>query len=474
MRWMGSPLSGTRTVLSSAIAPTLEGLAADVRCLPRARPLLRLRRSPMPRSRPKPQTIALVVLIPVLLRSRHLAGGPPGRPPGVRCGAPSWRTNGTPCGRRSARRGSTPTTTARWRTSSSTTPRSRARWRASETASRTTSRPSEYQRIQPRRPTSPGSGSRSRRTREGCSIARVFSASPAQRAGLAAGDVIESRQRAQRSHGVSAEAAVALIKGLPGTAVALGVEAPAARRAAGLPADGEDHPRGGQRAGRGLRGADRAWHPARGCGALQLQPGRPRRSSRSGRQGAQGRSAGDRARPPRQRRRTRRGGPADREHLHPEGHDRDHPRAARSRRRRCSRSAGRSRLGPDGGARRPDTASSAEIVTAALQDHHRATVVGTHTFGKGVFQEESAAVQRRRARHHRRRVLHARTAATSAAGASKRAPASRPEVKVPATEVDTNHGLEVALTRSPRRSGERTAEAGAGRSSRCSSGAGAS
>jgi carboxyl-terminal processing protease len=33
------------------------------------------------------------------------------------------------------------------------------------------------------------------------------------------------------------------------------------------------------------------------------------------------------------------------------------------------------------------TASAAEIVAGALKDRHRAQLVGTRTFGKGVFQE---------------------------------------------------------------------------------------
>jgi carboxyl-terminal processing protease len=34
-----------------------------------------------------------------------------------------------------------------------------------------------------------------------------------------------------------------------------------------------------------------------------------------------------------------------------------------------------------------DTASAAEILTAALQERNLATVVGTRSFGKGAFQE---------------------------------------------------------------------------------------
>ena len=72
---------------------------------------------------------------------------------------------------------------------------------------------------------------------------------------------------------------------------------------------------------------DRPRRQARRGRARDVQPGRARRSARSGRtRAARGRPR-DRARPARQRRRPGRGGAADREHLHPQGHDRHHPRA---------------------------------------------------------------------------------------------------------------------------------------------------
>ncbi len=53
-----------------------------------------------------------------------------------------------------------------------------------------------------------------------------------------------------------------------------------------------------------------------------------------------------------------------------------------------------------------NTASAAEILTAALADDAGATVVGTRSYGKGVFQEEQEPRQRRRPEADGRRVLH--------------------------------------------------------------------
>jgi carboxyl-terminal processing protease len=90
-----------------------------------------------------------------------------------------------------------------------------------------------------------------------------------------------------------------------------------------------------------------------------------------------------------------------------------------------------------------DTASASEIVTAALQDHRRATVIGTHTYGKGVFQElepltGGGAIKITVGEYYTPNGRNlGGSGVTEGAGVT-------PEIPVP-HGIDTEHGLQIAL-----------------------------
>jgi carboxyl-terminal processing protease len=274
----------------------------------------------------------------------------------------------------------------------------------------------------------------------GLLIARVFDSSPAARAGLQAGEVIVA-VNGRKLQGLSADAAIALIKGRPGTDVMLTVTPP-----------------GGRGRPRTLRitratisepvvaSVLRTVHGVR-LGVVALAAFSP---------GAHGEVAEavqhalrSKARGIVLDLRGNGGGLVDEAQLVaslfvPKG-------AIVSTRGRSQPSQTLIALGGaiptsvpvvvlvDSG-----TASAAEIVTAALQDHRRATVVGTHTFGKGVFQEEEV-LSNGGALDITVGEYFTPSGRNLGGGGVKQGAGITPEVRVSRSRIDTPAGLDVAL-----------------------------
>jgi carboxyl-terminal processing protease len=291
----------------------------------------------------------------------------------------------------------------------------------------------------------------------GLLIARVFDSSPAMHAGLKAGEVIVA-VNGRSLVGLSADAATSLIKGPPGTEVVLGVRRPAS-------VSNPAHPAGRQAARRPTHGTTHTVHVTRAVisepvvasevhtvhgvklGVVALATFSPESHVEVAaavekvlREGARGIVFDLRANG---------GGLVEEARLIASLF------IARgtivSTRGRTQPSETITATGHPLAPTIPmvvlvdhNTASSSEIVTAALQDHRRATVVGTHTFGKGVFQEEEP-LSNGGALDITVGEYFTPDGRNLGGGGVKQGAGITPEVPLPNNVVDTPQGLNMAL-----------------------------
>jgi carboxyl-terminal processing protease len=297
----------------------------------------------------------------------------------------------------------------------------------------------------------------------GLLIARVFDSSPAMRAGLKTGEVIVA-VNGRSLVGLSADAATSLIKGPPGTEVVLGMQRLAKVSSPAQPAAGAAHP-AGARAARPAHGTTHIVHVTRAVisepvvaseihtvhgvklGVVALATFSPESHVEVAaavekvlHEGARGIVFDLRANG---------GGLVEEARLIASLF------IARgtivSTRGRTQPSETITATGHPLAPTIPmvvlvdhNTASSSEITTAALQDHRRATVVGTHTFGKGVFQEEEP-LSNGGALDITVGEYFTPDGRNLGGGGVKQGAGITPEVALPNNVVDTPQGLTMAL-----------------------------